>query len=146
MPVPLRIDPELGQRIREARERRGWSRATLATMVGPVGDPPKGRRDTQIARWEAGETNLTAEEAWRLADLFAELDPYELLVAARVVAPGSSLEFQEAIREEAGRRRRGEVEGYRSRELALAAVANVTTAAGKLSREKLAIPRLRRAA
>jgi transcriptional regulator with XRE-family HTH domain len=126
VPPVLRIDQELGRKIRTAREKRGWSMATLCSMMGPVNTPPRGLRDTQIARIEAGERNLSADEAWRLADLFEEIDAYELLVGARVVSPGSSVTFQQAIREESERRRRGEVDGYRGRELALAAVADTS--------------------
>lgn len=123
MPLALRIDPELGRKLRAAREKRGWSLATLCTMIGPVGDPPKGLRDTQISRLEDGRRNLTVEEAWRLADLYEEIDAYELLAAARAVSPNSSETFKAAIRAEADRRRRGEVLGYLGYERALAAVA-----------------------
>jgi transcriptional regulator with XRE-family HTH domain len=128
VPTVLRIDPELGRKLQAARKRRGWSLATLCTMIGPVGNPPRGLRDTQVGRVEAGERNLTAEEAWRLADLYPELDAYELLEAARAVSPYSSEAFKDAIREEAERRRQGEASGFRRYDMVLATAATALTA------------------
>ncbi|HEV8653175.1 MAG TPA: helix-turn-helix transcriptional regulator [Actinomycetes bacterium] len=127
MPTVLRIDPELGRKLEAARKRRGWSLATVATMIGPVGNPPKGLRDTQIGRLEAGERNLTAEEAWRLADLYSEIDAWKLLEEARAVSPLSSPAFKDAVREEARRRRSGEAMGFRRYDMVLAAAADATS-------------------
>jgi transcriptional regulator with XRE-family HTH domain len=106
MPPVLNVDRELGRKIKAARERRGWSKPLLAAMIGPVGNPPRGLVPNQIDRIEKGLRNLPADEAWRLVDLYDEIDPWDILAAARVVDPDSSDEFRQAIREEADRRRR----------------------------------------
>lgn len=105
MPPVLQIDPTLGRKIRKAREARGWSKPTFIAMLGPVGTPPKGLAERQLDRIEAGRGNLTPDAAWRIAELFPEYDPWEVLVAARAVHPDSSTEYVEATRREVERRR-----------------------------------------
>lgn len=81
-----------GQLIRQAREARGWSRATLAVKIGEVGDPPKTYGDTKLATLERDMVryvspalvrrlvevlNLEPRAAWRAAypEVAEGLDP-----------------------------------------------------------------------
>jgi transcriptional regulator with XRE-family HTH domain len=108
VPVVLSINPELGRKVREARQRRGWTVDTLSAMIGPVGDPPQALGRTPVTRLEQGRRNISAEIAWRLIELFdePEFDPWEVLEAARVVPPDSSAQLRAAVLAEAESRRR----------------------------------------
>lgn len=50
---------EIGDRIREQRERIGWSQQALADRMGV--------RDYTVCRWERGKLNLTVRTIYRLA-------------------------------------------------------------------------------
>jgi transcriptional regulator with XRE-family HTH domain len=108
MAVLLKIDPRLGRMVREARERRQWSLPTLTAAIGPIGNPPRGIAPNQLTRLEQGRRNLSAEEAWRLIELFdePEFDALEVLKAAGLVPSDSSPQFGAAVLEEAESRRR----------------------------------------
>lgn len=105
MAVPLNVDPELGRAVRAARIERGWTVDDLSAEVGRVGDPPKALGRTKLDRLETGQRNVSPEIAWRLVELFEELDAWALLAAARAVDPDASEEYRQATLQEAERRR-----------------------------------------
>jgi transcriptional regulator with XRE-family HTH domain len=106
----LNIDPAVGRLVREARLRRGWTVDMLSAALGPLGSrQPYALGRTQLTRLEQGRRNVTAEEAWRLIELFdePEFDAWEVLEAAGLVRSDSSPRFRAAVLEEAEARRRG---------------------------------------
>lgn len=60
----MAVNPELGQRIRESRQRAGFSQERLAELVGTH------RR--HVIRWEQGLHRPTGVYAERLADVLEE--------------------------------------------------------------------------
>lgn len=104
--------PELGSMLRTAREARGWSVDHVQVALGfftTRDGKPKVLTRTQLNRIEAGERNLTTEEAWRFVEIYPELDALGLLLAANAIDEDASPEFRAMIEAEAARRR----EAYR---------------------------------
>jgi transcriptional regulator with XRE-family HTH domain len=124
----LNIDPAVGRLVREARLRRGWTVDMLSAALGPLGSrQPYALGRTQLTRLEQGRRNVSAEEAWRLIELFdePEFDAWEVLEAAGLVRSDSSPRFRAAVLEEAESRRRGAGNDRRwDRQLEVAEVAS----------------------
>jgi transcriptional regulator with XRE-family HTH domain len=99
--------PELGQMVRQAREARGWTVDMLSVALGFFGATrtPYVLGRTQLTRLEQGGRKVTAEEAWRLVEVFHELDALTLLRAADAIDEDASPEFRATIETEAVRRR-----------------------------------------
>lgn len=109
MATVLNIDPAVGRMVREARLRRGWTVDDLTAELGRIGTRrPYALGRTQLTRLEQGRRNLSAEEAWRLIEIFdePEFDAWEVLEAAGLVRSDSSPRFRAAVLEEAEDRRR----------------------------------------
>lgn len=107
MATVLNIDPAVGRMVREARLRRHWTVDDLTAELGRIGTRrPYALGRTQLTRLEQGRRNLSAEEAWRLIEIFPEFDAWEVLEAAGLVRSDSSPRFRAAVLEEAEDRRR----------------------------------------
>jgi transcriptional regulator with XRE-family HTH domain len=88
--LTVAMDPrEVGRRIKEARERRGWTQLYFATEVASVSP-------SSVARWESGKLP-PIRELMRLADL---LDvPVEELVEPSV-GDSEETRLRQAVRAE----------------------------------------------
>jgi transcriptional regulator with XRE-family HTH domain len=62
------VEARFRERVRQERDRRGWSQAELSKMLGDKGI--KGIYPTTIAKIESGERAVRIDEATALADLF----------------------------------------------------------------------------
>ena len=72
-----RPHPTFGQLVRDAREARGWSRATLGVEIGRIGEPLRAHGDTQIARLERDWRRWQDPDLVRRLIEVLELDPVE---------------------------------------------------------------------
>lgn len=64
-----------GQLIRQEREVRGWSRATLGVKIGEIGDPPTTYGDTKLAALEKDLVQSLKPALVRRLIEVLELDP-----------------------------------------------------------------------
>jgi transcriptional regulator with XRE-family HTH domain len=62
------IENRFRERVKKERDRRGWSQADVAKMLGDKGI--KGIYPTTVAKIESGERAVRIDEATALADLF----------------------------------------------------------------------------
>jgi transcriptional regulator with XRE-family HTH domain len=62
------IENRFRERVKKRRDRRGWSQADVAKMLGEKGI--KGIYPTTVAKIESGERAVRIDEAAALADLF----------------------------------------------------------------------------
>jgi transcriptional regulator with XRE-family HTH domain len=65
---PSTIENRFRERVKKERDRRGWSQADVAKMLGDTGI--KGIYPTTVAKIESGERAVRIDEATALADLF----------------------------------------------------------------------------
>jgi transcriptional regulator with XRE-family HTH domain len=63
------LENRFRERVKKERDRRGWSQADVAKMLGDKGI--KGIYPTTVAKIESGERAVRIDEATALADLFA---------------------------------------------------------------------------
>lgn len=68
MAVPSAVEARFRERVKKQRDRRDWSQADVAKMLGDKGI--KGIYPTTIAKIESGERAVRIDEAAALADLF----------------------------------------------------------------------------
>jgi len=68
MAVQSAVEARFRQRVKKQRDRRDWSQADVAKMLGDKGI--KGIYPTTIAKIESGERAVRIDEAAALADLF----------------------------------------------------------------------------
>jgi transcriptional regulator with XRE-family HTH domain len=62
------VEARFRERVKKQRDRRGWSQADVAKMLGDKGI--KGIYPTTVAKIESGERAVRIDEATALADLF----------------------------------------------------------------------------
>ena len=68
MAVQSAVEARFRQRVKKQRDRRDWSQADVAKMLGDKGI--KGIYPTTVAKIESGERAVRIDEATALADLF----------------------------------------------------------------------------
>lgn len=66
----MNIDRIVGKRIEIARRERFWNQQDLADSIG-VGQQA-------ISRWESGAVSVTADNLWRLCEIFGKRIEYFL--------------------------------------------------------------------
>ena len=68
MAIQTAVEARFRKRVKKQRDRRGWSQADVAKMLGDKGI--KGIYPTTVAKIESGERAVRIDEATALADLF----------------------------------------------------------------------------
>jgi transcriptional regulator with XRE-family HTH domain len=58
----------VGQRLRDARERRGWTREELGEALAEI--TAESYATITLRRWEIGERNVNISDLWALTKLF----------------------------------------------------------------------------
>lgn len=96
------LDVEMGQRMRRAREARGWSQERLAAETGYKEDQPVPRgamHPSTVAMCERGERRVQIEDAQTLSRIFelpaaywlALIDQYEAEVLQAIQRPRTAV-------------------------------------------------------